>query len=233
MNYLDVLPKIGCGYIYCYTSPSGKKYIGQTVGSLRMRSKNNGDGYKNCSVFYSAIQKYGWNQFSVEILEEVSKELLDEREYYWIDYYKTYTPYGYNIRTNNRDNYSTRVRFEQPIDQYDQSGKLIQSYSSIKECAAITGYSYADICAIINHRLKHSHGYTFCKKGETPDLNYTYKFHKNGRQTAQYDLDGNFIKLYPSASAAGRETGIQARNIRSVCDKKRKTAGGYKWEYLD
>lgn len=233
MNYLDKLPALGHGYIYCYTSPSGKKYIGQTVTSLRMRSNNNGSGYKVCSIFYSAIQKYGWENFTVEILEEPEKKILDEREYYWIDYYKTYTPYGYNIRCNARNNYSKRVKALQPIDQYDQSGKFIQSYSSIMECVSITGYSYGDICAIINHRKKHSHGYTFCKKGEKPDLDYTYNIHKLGRKTAQYTVDGSFIKLWDSAAQAGRELGIQARNIRKVCDKERQTAGGYRWEYLD
>lgn len=233
MNYLDKLPTLGHGYIYCYTSPSGKKYIGQTVGSLRMRSKNNGSGYKVCTVFYQAIQKYGWENFSVEILEEPIKEQLDEREYYWINYYKTYTPYGYNIRYSARNSYSTRQRFLQPIDQYDHSGKLVQSYNSIIECANITGYSYGDICAIVNHRLKQSHGYTFCKKGEKPDLDYTYNIHRLGRKTAQYTLNGEFIKLWDSAAQAGRELNIQARNIRQVCDKQRKTAGGYKWEYLD
>ena len=56
-------PKDGYGFIYCYTSPSNKKYIGQTIKSLKERAKNNGNGYLNCTIFFRAIQKYGFEKF--------------------------------------------------------------------------------------------------------------------------------------------------------------------------
>lgn len=40
-----------------------------------------------------------------------------------------------------------------------------------------------------------------------------------------------YIKSFPSAIDAERETGINAGNIAMVCSGKRKTAGGYTWEY--
>ena len=60
-------PKQGHGSIYRYISPSNKNYIGQTTKSLKERAKNNGNGYKNCSVFYNAILKYGFKNFKIEI----------------------------------------------------------------------------------------------------------------------------------------------------------------------
>lgn len=54
----------------------------------------------------------------------------------------------------------------------------------------------------------------------------------------QYDLNGNFIAEYKSASEASRQTGIGRGNICNVCRKALnqhenpyKTAGGYKWEW--
>lgn len=44
--------------VYVYTSPSSKKYIGQTCTSLSIRA-NNGEGYKTSPKFYQAIKKYG------------------------------------------------------------------------------------------------------------------------------------------------------------------------------
>lgn len=38
---------------------------------------------------------------------------------------------------------------------------------------------------------------------------------------------------FPSVSTAGEKTGIQARNINSVCNKKRKHAGGFRWFFDD
>lgn len=44
--------------VYTYTSPSNKKYIGQTCNPLKVRAAN-GEGYKTCPKFYQAIKKYG------------------------------------------------------------------------------------------------------------------------------------------------------------------------------
>ena len=52
-----------------------------------------------------------------------------------------------------------------------------------------------------------------------------------GKAVNQYDLDGNFIKQYPSSRIAGNALGIYPTGIRSVCRGERKTAGGFKWEY--
>lgn len=38
---------------------------------------------------------------------------------------------------------------------------------------------------------------------------------------------------FPSVSTAGEKTGIQTRNINSVCHKKRKHAGGFRWFFDD
>jgi group I intron endonuclease len=44
---------------------------------------------------YKAIQNYGLWNFSFEILEECTKEQLNEKEKYYIDLYNSYN-YGYN-----------------------------------------------------------------------------------------------------------------------------------------
>ena len=60
------------GFIYKYTSPNGKSYIGQTRTTVERRRKNSyGDGYKGSPCFWNAIRYFGGLQnFSLEILEE-------------------------------------------------------------------------------------------------------------------------------------------------------------------
>ena len=68
--------------IYCHTSPSGKKYIGQAK-DIKKRWLVNGNGkqYKNCKVFYSAIKKYGWKNFEREIIaSNLTKKEADNFE---------------------------------------------------------------------------------------------------------------------------------------------------------
>jgi hypothetical protein len=74
---MEKRPKSGYGFIYKYTSPSGSSYVGQTTRSLQERAGHNGKCYKGCDLFYKAIQKYGFSNFTVEILAEVPKNQLD------------------------------------------------------------------------------------------------------------------------------------------------------------
>jgi hypothetical protein len=52
------------------------------------------------------------------------------------------------------------------------------------------------------------------------------------RKINQYDIDNNFIKQYNSIKEAQEELNIPNQNIIKVCQGKRHTAGGYKWEYV-
>lgn len=52
---------------------------------------------------------------------------------------------------------------------------------------------------------------------------------KKGRPVEQYDLFGNFIKCWESASEASIK--LKICGINRVCQGKRKSAGNYKWKY--
>lgn len=85
-------------YIYCHTSPSGKRYIGQTCREPKRRWLN-GKGYVNNSYFTSAINKYGWDNFKHAILCSVSsKEYANFLEQWFIEKYGTFDKErGYNL----------------------------------------------------------------------------------------------------------------------------------------
>ena len=86
-------------YIYCHTNRiNGKMYIGRSSQSPERRWRN-GDGYKSNNHFYSAIQKYGWDNFDHEILlDGLTVVESCEKEKYFIGLYNTRDPkYGYNV----------------------------------------------------------------------------------------------------------------------------------------
>lgn len=51
------------------------------------------------------------------------------------------------------------------------------------------------------------------------------------KRVKQFDLQGNFIKLWDAVSFAGKELNIDYTGISKVCNGKAKTCGGYKWEW--
>lgn len=86
--------------VYKHTNKiNGKVYIGQTCQNNPNRRWRNGDGYKCSPLFYNAIQKYGWDNFEHEILENnLSLEQANILEAEFIKKYKSNNSlYGYNI----------------------------------------------------------------------------------------------------------------------------------------
>lgn len=84
--------------IYKHTSPNGKIYIGQTCQKPEDRWRN-GNGYSDSPLFFNAIQKYGWNNFSHEIVSEgLTLKEANWLESYLIRYYNSNNrEYGYNL----------------------------------------------------------------------------------------------------------------------------------------
>ncbi len=75
---------------------NGKKYVGQTRRSLEERI-NEHRRCKNDIGVDLAIQKYGWENFKVEIIEVCPVDKLNEREIFWIAELNTKVPNGYNL----------------------------------------------------------------------------------------------------------------------------------------
>lgn len=94
---------------------NGKKYIGQTCQKPEYRWGKEGKGYEQCPLFYSAIQKYGWDNFEhIIILTGLSAEEANLKEQELISFYKTtQKEFGYNLQKggNNRTiNENTRKK---------------------------------------------------------------------------------------------------------------------------
>lgn len=83
--------------VYKHTSPSGKIYIGIS-GIDPVKRWNCGCGYRSNFHFDNAIRKYGWRNFSHEILfDDLTKDEAEEMEIKLIQEYKSYMKrFGYN-----------------------------------------------------------------------------------------------------------------------------------------
>lgn len=196
--------------VYCYTGENNKKYIGITSFSLYERAGKDGEKYvKDDFAFGRAIKKYGFNFFTVEILEDnLTYEEACGKEKYYIQYFDTYRN-GYNS-TLGGDGCPKYNREE--IYNLWNEGKGIQQ---IKE---IVGCDNSTIQKILNSyningmdRIKRQAG--------------TYHL----QEVHKYDLDGYYIESYISYSEAGRLNNIPHANIIKCIKQERQTAGGFQW----
>lgn len=120
------------GFIYKITNNvNGKVYIGQTIQTIKERF------YQHCATkcsesvlnmaIHKAIKKYGKSNFTIEVIEEVDKDSLNDREKFWIEYYNSYNN-GYNSTRGGQDG-STHFKeldTESIIKEYN-SGKSLRS----------------------------------------------------------------------------------------------------------
>lgn len=81
------------GYVYLTTNQvNGKVYVGQH------RAEAFDAGYKGSGdALWAAIRKYGWKNFSVEMIDQAdTQEQLDRKEIFWIEQFRS-THECYNI----------------------------------------------------------------------------------------------------------------------------------------
>ena len=103
INHLIQSKTAVCG-IYKITSlDSEKSYIGQSTNIANRWSdhiKNAISSAPSSNKLYQEMRKYQPCNFTFEILEEVPRNKLDERELYWIDFYGT-KDFGLNTTKGN------------------------------------------------------------------------------------------------------------------------------------
>jgi group I intron endonuclease len=77
---------------------TGKVYVGQTRYTLQHRlTQHIEQAGKDNSVLHKSMKKHGVENFTIELLENVENNKLNEREIYWIAKYNSIIPNGYNM----------------------------------------------------------------------------------------------------------------------------------------
>lgn len=120
------------GFIYKITNNvNGKVYIGQTIQTIKERFYQHcatkcSDSVLNMAI-HRAIKKYGKSNFTIEVIEEVDKDSLNDREKFWIEYYNSYNN-GYNSTRGGQDSstHCKELDIESIIKEYN-SGKSLRS----------------------------------------------------------------------------------------------------------
>ena len=210
------------GYIYKITNLTNQKaYIGKTTHTIEERwQEHQREAIRQRAEnrpLYKAINKYGSNNFSIEVIEEVDIKDLSEREIYWIGYYHTYTD-GYNATLGG----DGKILYD-----YDLITELIRNQYSTQEIIQEIG-----CCADIVRLVAKKNGLSIAKK--LKDCMY------DKQPVKQYDKQGNYIQSFPSYAAAaqwledngyvkGNLNGVRS-HIGEVCKGKRKTAYKFIWK---
>lgn len=85
-----------------------KIYVGKTVKTIKSRFKVH---IKNAKTkinryLYDAMNHYGYNNFKIELIEDINDLKGNKRERYWIKRLKSKYPYGYNMTDGGDGGYT-------------------------------------------------------------------------------------------------------------------------------
>lgn len=147
-------------YIYKITNKiNGKSYIGQTTDYQRRfrEHRNKGYGEEPNKPLYNAFDKYGIDNFDFEVIEDLT-ENYNEREKYWIQYYNTLLPNGYNIEPGGEEpplNIGENSPYaEHTKQQIEEIKDLLKNTDiSFEELAKKYNYSVSSILKINNGKI--------------------------------------------------------------------------------
>lgn len=231
------------GYIYKITNQiNNKVYIGQTKKTVDYRfkehyyqAKTEQSGKRPITYFHAAINKYGFENFNVETLEQCDDDQLNEREKYWITFYDSYNN-GYNMTKGGQDNVTSYVA--KKVIQYSLQGDFIKIYSSVAEASQKLNIPAPNLYLACNSNTTYKSAGGYQWKYYTPNYlqhisQVTGKAGRPSLPVNQYDINGVLINTFNNPREAAEKTHVGCRNINRSCELKGKTtAGGYLWRHV-
>lgn len=207
---------------------SKKSYVGSSV-SLNDRRDNHFSELRN-NVHYNthlqrAWNKYGKHCFLFEILEKCNVNQLAKREGYWCNLLNVFDrKFGYNKAVI--DLQGTHIVSEETKLKllYVHIGRKASDETRRKQSLAKKG------------KVAHPNTITTLlkfKKSGLQNEEHEKKFREaRKRIVLQFDLEGNFIKEYPSIAEADKELpGRNWANIVACCNGRQRTCKDFKWQY--
>ena len=230
-------------YIYCYTNKiNGKKYVGQTKHLKEIRSGVNGWKYQRCPRFWSAIQKYGWDNFSYSVLKtDLTLEEANYWEQYYISIYHTWVDdplcNGYNISKGGFNTVHSKETINKMRESHKKENLSQQTLDKMSKAAKQRFIDHPELKEKVRqinlgkhlskeqrHKMSESQKKRYQKPEEIENRSKLSK--KKVRCIEQNII---YDSIQESAKAVGLSSGC---DIGRVCSGKRKTAGGYHWEFV-
>ena len=207
---------------------NGKIYIGITSQKPEDRWGLQGCNYKSSPHFYSAIQKYGWNNFEHNILfTGLTKEQACLKEQELIKEYDLMNrEFGYNS-TSGGDIFVMNEETKQKISQAMMGNQNALGYPCSEEKKkkirdAQKGRKFTE-----EHKQKLSEAaknrHVPCSEKKKQILKE--KSHKKPVYCEELN------KVFESVQECGRQLGIPATNISKLCNGRGKTLKGYHLRY--
>lgn len=219
-------------YIYkAVNKINGKLYIGKT-NDFKSRVWQHLRCYeKEDCLFHRKLEEYGKENFDFEIVETTtSDEQAEILEKKYIEEWKTYSPYGYNMNMGGVGGHNARS-----IVCLTLNGEFVKRYRSAAD-AELDGYDNVNVLLCCKNKLQSCKKHLFMFEDDYKEhgAKQYVKPKPNGcRRIIQCDMQGNFIAEYESEQEASRATGAYRTTITGCLTGTYKSAKGFIFVYKE
>lgn len=222
------------GFIYITTNHiNNKKYIGQKKYDKYDHWKT----YLGSGILLSrAINKYGRENFSKEIIEECeTRDKLNAREKYWIFYHDAVnSDKFYNLASGGdggRTCYGETHHASKKVYQYDKDGNFLREWDNAQRASEELGICVSDIHVVCrnNNGVKQAGGYIWSYIPYTQVDRYAREG-MNKHKLLQLDSNFKIVSSFKNISYVDKES-FDREKIINCCNFKAITHKGFHWMY--
>lgn len=141
------------------------------------------------------------------------------------------------IENNNQYSYNKHPERKNVIEilQYTLEGDFVKKWNSIKEAAEYLNTKQGNISECLRGNSKSSSGYIwkYYYDDNYPLKIQGYSNNSKYRKIIQYDLFGNFVKVWDSMIDIEKELNIKIHGINDCCKGNLSQSGNYIWKFYE
>ena len=222
-------------------------YIGQSIDIRRriyihkLHLKQN---KHHNSYLQNVWNKYGEKNLEFRIIEKCNKEELNQKEVYYIKYYKSnMRKYGYNLDSGGNSDFpceeskikNRESQFSIPSLQVDFNGKIIKLWEhGARNASKELNLLQSSIWKCVNGKCKTAYGFIWITPDDYSSLNLFNRLNQKdqGIKVVQLDLYGNYVSTYNNISDV-KNNGFDASAVVKCCKGKALKHKGFRWVYND
>lgn len=229
-----------CGF------PTGRYYLGKHHGYVDDTYAGSGEFGRRYYKKYGKVKGITYIKEILEINPDVEINRIREIEIIG-DLWKTdplcmnLKPGGDGNDTLSKENKEALSNAKKkPIIQYTLNGEFLNEFDSVKTASALTNTCSAKISSCCTKSRLTAGGFIWRYVGDSiskDELDFiksnTKQKEAAKRKVCRIDINTGERVYYESMREAARQIGGHNSSINAVCHGKRKTANGYKWEFVE